>query len=168
MENISFNPAVSCFISKVRNCYVHVLFISGYIQACLSLLLTSCYRTKNKTLWLANRTNIYFSILVIITWVSILFFTNPNVTSVLLFKENFLEARLKKIPLEAALEKTVFTLLFSLIHLSNMPASTSALEATTCGSTQPVLMKEPRGRHYNKTGWLAALPASSSEHRALV
>lgn len=46
-------------------------------------------------------------------------------------------------------EKTAFTLLFSFIHLSNTPASTSAL-ATTCGSTQLVLAKEPRGRHYNK------------------
>lgn len=52
----------------------------------------------------------------------------------------------------AGTEKTAFTLLFSFIHLSNAPASTSALEATTCGSTQLVLVKEPRGRHYNKAG----------------
>lgn len=49
-------------------------------------------------------------------------------------------------------EKTAFTLLFSFLHLSNMPASTSALKATTCGSTQLVLVKEPQGRHYNKAG----------------
>ena len=47
-------------------------------------------------------------------------------------------------------EKAAFTLLFSFIHLSNTPAFTSALEAATCGSTQANLMKEPRGRHYNK------------------
>lgn len=39
-----------------------------------------------------------------------------------------------------------------LLILSNLPAFTSALEATTCGSTQPDLMKEPEGRHYNKAG----------------
>lgn len=40
-----------------------------------------------------------------------------------------------------------------LFILSNPAAFTSALEAPTCGSTQPDLMKEPRGRLYNKAGW---------------
>lgn len=39
-----------------------------------------------------------------------------------------------------------------LFILSNPPEFTSALEAETCGSTQPGLMKEPQGRHYNKAG----------------
>lgn len=50
------------------------------------------------------------------------------------------------------MERSAFTLLFGFIHLSDTPASTSALEATTCGSTQPVLMKEPEGRRCNKAG----------------
>lgn len=32
------------------------------------------------------------------------------------------------------------------------PAFTSALEAITYGSTQLVLVREPRGKHYNKAG----------------
>lgn len=59
-----------------------------------------------------------------------------------------LDARLKSIPLKRfAWEETVFTLLFSLTHASSTRLyPTSAVEATTCGSTQAVLMKEPRGQ----------------------
>ena len=37
------------------------------------------------------------------------------------------------------MEENAFTLLFSFIPLSNVPASTSALKGATCGSTQLVL-----------------------------
>lgn len=167
MENINLNLLVSCFFSKLWNCSVHGPSFPKHIKTHLSLLLPQflqCKKNKPCGCW----TGLLFIFWVLtwfrnfITWVwflgglhALLHSPNPNLTTVFLLKGNFLEAQLRTIPLEADLEvrRKLHSHFCSVLFIwANTPASTSALEATTCGSTQPVLMKEPQGRHYNKSG----------------
>lgn len=153
MENVNLNLLVSCFISKLWNCSLHVPSLPKHIfhYSCLS-----SYSAK-KTNLVAGEEDYYlfldfdmiqefYYLSLVFRWRTWTYFISKREFSWRTVEEKLIRSRL------GGMEKTSFTLLFSFIHLSHMPASTSALEATTCGSTQSVLMKEPRGRHYNKAG----------------